>query len=159
MAEPLTFKMTGLAELQKKLEERPQRVIRKILRKALSAGGGIVRDMMAQMAPRGETGFLSANFDFKVRVARDNVSGTAFIGPKGKTYYPNVGSRDRGVSTGKYGKKGGALPVASVARFLEFGTSKMPARPFMRPAFAASGRQALDKIIEVLRELVAEMVK
>jgi HK97 gp10 family phage protein len=37
-----------------------------------------------------------------------------------------------------------------VARFFELGTSKMPAKPFLRPALDVGGQQAVDKLIENL---------
>lgn len=52
----------------------------------------------------------------------------------------------------KSGKKG--MRNRDVARWLEYGTSKMPARAFVRPAFDARKEQAADacadKILEVL---------
>lgn len=35
-----------------------------------------------------------------------------------------------------------------ILRFFEFGTSKMPARPVLRPAWEAHGRPALDRLRE-----------
>lgn len=37
-----------------------------------------------------------------------------------------------------------------VARLLEFGTSKMPARPSLRPAADAGGQDAVDKMVDNL---------
>jgi len=42
--------------------------------------------------------------------------------------------------------------AVTIARFLEFGTSKMGAKPFMTPAFESEKQHALEKIIEVLKE-------
>lgn len=44
-------------------------------------------------------------------------------------------------------------------RFLEFGTVKMPARPFMRPAFDAQREDALNKMREVLKVKLKEALK
>jgi HK97 gp10 family phage protein len=44
-------------------------------------------------------------------------------------------------------------------RFLEFGTSKMPARPFMRPAFEENKRRALDIIIRETKDGVEKEVR
>jgi HK97 gp10 family phage protein len=38
------------------------------------------------------------------------------------------------------------------AHFLEFGTKKMAAKPFMGPAFESKKREAKDKMAEVIRE-------
>ena len=35
-------------------------------------------------------------------------------------------------------------------RFIEFGTSKLVARPFLRPAFEAKSKEALDRFVERL---------
>ena len=37
-------------------------------------------------------------------------------------------------------------------RFVEFGTSKMPAKPFLRPAFTAKKEQASREIIMTLQD-------
>jgi len=41
---------------------------------------------------------------------------------------------------------------AYYGRFLEFGTSRMPARPFLRPAFDARSNEALGIFMDRLRE-------
>jgi HK97 gp10 family phage protein len=92
-----------------------------------------------------------------VGIKRDGLIGNAFIGPAGKMYYPDRGTKEKGTATGKNPKKGGLVPVASVARFLEFGTSKMAAKPFMRPSFKQSAQDALDSLIESLRDALAEL--
>lgn len=45
----------------------------------------------------------------------------------------------------------GGTPVAYVATIHEFGTSRIPARPFMRPAVADHGQQWLDQLAEGAR--------
>lgn len=39
-------------------------------------------------------------------------------------------------------------------KFLEFGTAKMAARPFMRPAFESSKTEAVDKIKSTLKQRI-----
>ena len=47
--------------------------------------------------------------------------------------------------------------IAFYAHFVEFGTKKMAARPFMRPALDTKGEEAIAKIREVtLKRIVAE---
>jgi len=43
-------------------------------------------------------------------------------------------------------EKGRVTPVAYVATIHEFGTDRIPARPFMRPAVADHGREWIDKL-------------
>lgn len=43
-------------------------------------------------------------------------------------------------------------------RFIEFGTSKMTAQPFMRPAFEAKASEAVDRFKEVLAERIEKAV-
>ena len=54
---------------------------------------------------------------------------------------------------GKTGKSGAFNPRDPFYwRFVEFGTSKMPARPFMRTAFATEKEHATSEIITTLRD-------
>lgn len=48
---------------------------------------------------------------------------------------------------------------AFYGRFLEFGTSRMAARPFLRPAYDAKKEEAVKKFQEALDEKVREMTK
>jgi HK97 gp10 family phage protein len=43
-------------------------------------------------------------------------------------------------------------------KFIEFGTSKMPARPFMRPAFENRSAEALDRFVDRLKAGIAKAV-
>lgn len=152
MAETITIK--GLDELQKRLEALPRNVQIKVMRGPMTDAANVVKEAMVQLAPK-ESGFLSEHFNAKFRAKRGELAGSAFIGPAGKMYYPNRGSKDRGVSTGKHPHKGGLVPVASVARFDEFGTSKHRAHPFMRQAFEMTKDKALEVITEGIRSALA----
>lgn len=153
-----TITIKGLAELQVTLETLPRKVVTKVLREPMTDAANLVKDAMIQLAPK-ETGFLADHFNAKYRVVRNEIAGSAFIGPAGKMYYPNRGSKERGTATGKHPHKGGVVPVASVARFLEFGTSKRPAKPFMRQAFEMTKDEALARITEGLKEALASVGK
>jgi HK97 gp10 family phage protein len=74
--------------------------------------------------------------------------------------YPDTNGSYR-VKEDKKGKKRnvGRIAVASVARFLEFGTSKMSARPFMTPAWESHKEIVRDKIIEKLGEAIEESAR
>ena len=51
-------------------------------------------------------------------------------------------------------KHAGKVTAARVARYLEFGTSKMSAKPFMTPAFESSREAAFNHIVSKLREVL-----
>ena len=154
----IEVKITGLDELQRVLEEMPKDVARRALRGGLKAGSEIVRQRMVENAPKA-SGFLSEHFNVKVRIRSNELVGTAHIGPAGKTYYPGKGAKEKGVRTGKHPNKGGLTPVASVARFLEFGTSRMSAKPFLRPAFESTKDSVLSTIINSLRDAIGRWAK
>lgn len=148
-----------MAELDRVLAEMPQKTAHKIIRRSLVQAGKLVQQAMIDFAPRA-SGWLKDRINMKVKLKKNNQEGKAYIGPAGRQYYPvSRGSLAIGVSTGKRAKSGGAVPVVSVARFLEFGTSKMAARPFMRPSFAASVQKALGLITESIRSAIAELRK
>ena len=139
------------------MEQNPPKVAKKITKKALDAAAQLIRNAIVALT-RIDTGFLSEHFNIKFKMEKDGIAGAAFIGPAGRTYYPGRGDASKGTATGKVPKSGGRIPVASVARFLEFGTSRMPAKPFMRPAFNANAKRALDLITETIRGLLKELV-
>ena len=165
MTDFVTVKITGLAELQKTLEEMPKDVARKVLREDLRAAGEYLKQQMVGQAPY-RSGFLDEHFDTRVRINGDEISGSAFVGPEGKMYYPHEGveggrqvDENLRSATGKHGVKGGLVPVVSVARFLEFGTSKMGKNPFMTSAFESSKDAIVLKITEGIRSAISKWTK
>lgn len=155
MAEGFYVGIKGLDELQKTLEELPREVVKKGLRTALRAGAVPMSIGMAEEAPK-DTGFLSEHFGIRIRVKGQDVAGSAFIGPDGHVDYPNKdgGYRERISESGKKFKTG-RISVASVTRFLEFGTSKLAKNPFMTRAWERCKDASLKAIIEKLREVVS----
>lgn len=139
MSEFVTTKITGLSELQAKMEALPEKVARRGLRAALKAGAEYVREKMVANAPK-DTGFMSEHFDIKFKFRSDALAGSAFIGPNSKALYP--GRKDTWASR----------TARLVAGWLEFGTSKRPKDPFMTAAWEESKEGALAEIIDDLRE-------
>lgn len=157
MPDDFTIEIKGLSELLAAMEELPQKVAKRGLRKSLSAGGNVIAIAMYQNAPK-HTGFLAEHFGTRIRIGRDGLSGTAFIGPQGKIDYPAYASGAYKVGRDAKGKakQWGRIAVTTVARFLEFGTSKMFKKPFMTQAFEGHKRSALSAITEVLKEAVEQ---
>jgi HK97 gp10 family phage protein len=156
MSDWVTTEIKGLDELQRKLEAMPEKVAKKGLRDALKAGGRILVSALMAFAPR-QTGFLSEHFDMRLSIRGEDIAGSAYVGPEGKMDYPDAGGGYREKENRK-GKKYrvGRIAVASVARFLEFGTSRMAARPFMTPAWEAHKEIVRDAIIDKLKDAVEE---
>lgn len=97
---------------------------RKVSRKAVRAGAVVFRDAVRANAPV-RSGVL------KRSISVDTVRGS-----------PTAGVKFKKVLAKKKGKKGRHKSVPFYWYFLERGTSKIPAQPFVRPAFDASVKQA-----------------
>lgn len=71
------------------------------------------------------------------------------------TRYDNKASKREGGVVVKVGVQGGARPQKGAGdtghwRYKEFGTSHMPAEPFMRPALAENAQAVTDKLVSEL---------
>lgn len=156
-----TVQVEGLGELLKRLEALPRELSGKRggpVRKALGRAARLVRDEVKRNAPR-KTGKLQANIIAalfnKERPA--GVSERYVVSVRGrKAKYANTASNRRAGRVGKtYQKDGDAF----YWKFLEFGTSKMPARPFIQPAFAASAGKALREFEKTLGVEIDRVVR
>lgn len=140
----------GLDQLLATLEILPRKVADKDVSVALRAGGKVVQNAFAASAPE-DTGFLAEHFNVKVKLRREELGGSAYVGPDARADYPE---RDGGyrlkVLKNKL-RKVGRISVLSVCRFLEFGTSKMGKKPFMTQAFEGSKDGALDAMTTSLQ--------
>ena len=151
-----TAEVQGLDQLQANMESLPYRIAKKGLRNALATGGQVIKYAMHSLAPK-RSGFLAEHFGVRISAKQDLLAGTAWIGPQGKMDYPDKGGGYR-EKTNKKGKirKVGRIAVASVARFLEFGTSKMQKKPFMTQAFDSNWQKALEVIKAALWQTIED---
>lgn len=133
-------KLTGFKELSQALKELGPRVARNSLRRAVSSGAAVVRNEARRRA-RKDTGEMAK--DVQIKRERDTK------GAMSATYSVFVRS---GKKSRLSGKSRDVQKDSFYWRFLEFGTSKMPAHPFMRPAFEAKRMQALEAIQAKLDE-------
>jgi HK97 gp10 family phage protein len=138
----------GLSELQKFLDELPQKVEQNILRSALSAGARVVRDQAKANAPV-KTGTLRAGLKVSSRISKGVV--TASVKAKGKHGYlaPWL---EYGTSAHKIaGKKGGWLSFGGIfAKSVEH--PGISPRPFLRPALEARAQDALVAVGEAIKK-------
>jgi HK97 gp10 family phage protein len=157
MANFETIHVQGLDQLARALKELPQRVARGGLRAAVYAGAKVIRDEARLKSPvaiaslganQPPPGTLKRSVIMKQIPERsDNVKQTFYVTVRhGKKYR-------------KQGKKGTLSQDAWYWRFVEFGTVKMAARPFLRPAFENKKRQAVDTIKDRLSERIEQAVR
>lgn len=128
----VTFRFEGGEEVARALTQLSERGSRAVQREALTEGAEVIRTAIASMAPRRPPAPDIADHIVLGRLNQtDQHGGGVSIGPEKGRYF--------------YGK------------FLEYGTVKMNAQPFMRPAFDGTAEQALGVIGRALwRELAAK---
>lgn len=148
--------IAGLKELQEALKELPDRIARNVLRGSVNAGATVIKKEAATRAPV-STGPVSqghpppgtlkrAVYQKQIKELSNNVKQTFFVGVRqGKKYQ-------------KQGKKGNLSQDAFYWRFVEFGTAKMAAKPFLRPAFEAKKEEAVSAIKAYLENRIPEEV-
>lgn len=148
--------IAGLSELRAALRALPQRIARNALRGAVNAGASVIRAEARARAPvyTGEVakghpppGTLKrAIYQKQIAELSSLMNQVFFVGVRHGKKYRNQG------------KKGDKSQDAYYWRFVEFGTSNMSARPFMRPAFEAKKRDAVEAIKIYLTERIAREV-
>ena len=132
MAKTITVKVDGLADLGKRMQTLSADVSNRIARAATAAGAVVIRKA-AQQKVAVDTGNLKKNIIVK-RI------------PKGESTLTSqhIVTVRKGKLTAK--QKGTGLKDAYYGQFVEFGTAKMPAQPFLRPAYDESKREAVEAI-------------
>lgn len=130
--------LEGGAALRQTLEKLPAAVTADHQRKALSKGAELIRSEAAALAPRGQGEHIAEHIivdpltDAELDRAEEVVGAHAavLVGPERRFFY---------------------------GYFLEYGTSKMPAQPFMRPAFDTKVRPALTVALSHLWNSILAM--
>lgn len=128
-----TLAITGFKELEDDFTLLSKAEQRKVSKKAVRAGAVVFRDAIRASAPV-RTGRLKKS----VSVDTDTARGSLTAGVKFK--------KVRVIRKSKKGKTKQTLPF--YWWMIENGTSKMSARPFVRPAFDANVKKAEDAAFE-----------
>jgi len=118
----ITVNITGEKKLLKKLRELPDEIAGEHLEKAALEGAEIIREEASNRAPR-RTGRLAANIIKEVKKTKKD-SATVEVGPAKEVFY---------------------------GMFVERGTSKMRAKPFLRPAIDEKKNEAEKAVINALK--------
>lgn len=141
-----TFKLTGVDNVLRLLQSLPADVVSKRggpVKTALRKGANVIAKQMranliAATAGDESTGLLLKN----LIVSRGKPPSSG----KGERYL--IRFRRKSYA----GRKGKTVTTLKTAHLLEYGSSKQPAEPFIRPAFTSRAREAIET---VERELVA----
>lgn len=149
----MSVKIDGLKELQEALNQLPLKIQGKPLRSAVGAAAKVVMDEAKRRVPQDSGQLKKAIYRGRSRSMSGTGKETYVVAVrKGKAKYANTRKNRRFNRVGKtYQTRG----LAYYWRFLEFGTAKMPARPFLRPAFEATKEQAA----RVLKQKLAETIE
>lgn len=157
MAIQTTLEVKGLRELQERLKTLAPNLARNALRASVAAGATTIRKAAQERAPyyHGDVakghpppGTLKRSIVQKQAAEKSSLFRQVYVVAvrKGKKYQ-------------NQGKKGHLSQDAYYWPFVEFGTSKMAARPFMRPAFESKKVAAVqaikDKLIERIKQEVS----
>lgn len=127
-----TYRIQGIEQLRANFAAFPKAIATKALGQALAKAAALIRNEAKLRAPVA-TGRLAAN----IIVAKDQ-----------KPQYAGMDARY--VVFVKY--KGKDAPI--YWRYVEFGTSKMSAKPYMRPAFEVMKEAALKTILQSLSDAI-----
>lgn len=130
-------KIEGLAELKKALDALPKELHAGPLRAAVGAAAKVVQDAAKQSAPVDDGTLKRAIYRTRSKTGSSAVQEMAIVGVRfGRKY------RRRGQDAWYW-------------RFLEFGTKKAPARPFLRPGFESTKSQQLAVMQARLKAAIA----
>jgi len=151
MAEQVTI--SGLEGLLRSLREAPKAIQGRAVQSGMRKGGNIIRDDARRRAPRA-SGFMASQI--VTRRANAKTRQRAGVGQGGEYFTIGVktGRRRKFANTKRNRRKGRAGKVyqetewAYYWRFVEFGTKKMRASPFLTPAGEAKGPEAAQVVID-----------
>lgn len=132
MVNSVSVKVDGLRELGERMKGLKEDVNTRIARAATAAGAVVIRNAAQQKVPV-DTGNLKKNIIVK-RLPKGESSLTS----------EHIVTVRQGKLTKKQKDKG--LQDAYYGKFVEYGTAKMPARPYMRPAFDQNKEKAVQAI-------------
>lgn len=136
----MPIELSGMDEMLVRLQRMGGNV-REAEEKALIKGAEVIRRAMSDGAPTGtlntQTWQYKAGKKYAVEHLKDNIVISKIKG-LGVRRYVNVGPEKN----------------FFYAKFFEFGTVKMAAKPFMEPAFLTKRREALAVMADVIGEAI-----
>jgi HK97 gp10 family phage protein len=148
----------GLDELRQQMRGLSNKLTDKPMRRAVAFGAGVVRDAARNLAPV-RTGKMRASISTR-RDTQDSIKGRREVRGIGifrvkALYADNPKNRQKG----RAGKPYLTDPPTFYWKFVEFGTVKMQARPFLRPAFEQTKQVAAETIRTRLKQELQQVLK
>lgn len=140
---------SGLQAISDDLKALSKVENRRVLFKATRAGANVVRDEARRRAPK-KTGRLQRNIVTLSQKGRGNNEAVSGVHIRGRN--PRSGNSDNSM-------KANDPNNSFYWRFLEMGTSKMAARPFIRPSFEARQKEIDRAMMKVMNEAIDEILK
>ena len=151
MSDYMSFKVEGLGELMNALKAYPQNLRRKACEPALKEITRRIRDDARAHAPK-DTGELAKHIiDATSRSPSPAIIKRAIFVPKirkvSRKSYERMKLKGKRVYLAGYSSTGRAKISAFYGHFVEYGTKKMSAKPFMRPA-VQRGKGYIKQVLE-----------
>lgn len=143
----------GLEGLLRSLRQAPRAIQGRAVQTGMRKGGNIIRDDARRRAPR-ESGFMVSQIVTRRADARSRQRAGVGAGGEYFTIGVKTGRRRKFANTKRNRRKGRAGKAyeetgwAYYWRFVEFGTKKMRASPFLTPAGEAKGPEAAQVVID-----------
>ena len=147
-------KITGLDELKKNLKKVSDDIAYKGGRSALRSAANVIRKEAKLRAEKLDDPTTPERIADNIVVRWD---GKKFKRTGNPAFRVGVmgGAKSKSDDEKKIQGKGGDT---FYWRFLEFGTAKMAAKPFMRPAMDASQQEAVDKFVEAYKKQLSKVL-
>ncbi|WP_159990817.1 HK97-gp10 family putative phage morphogenesis protein [Pelistega ratti] len=149
----MKVRVEGLRELSDRLEKLDKKVAGQVVRKAAIEGSKLIRNEAKNRVPV-YLGILKQNI--VVKRFRDRGKGNVRYGiglvSSRAVYKNNKVNRKKG-RVGKTYYQGKTV----YGHMVEFGTRKMKARPFLRPAFESQKEKAVDVVKNTLKQEIDKL--
>ena len=153
----MTVKVNGLKELNAALLELPLKIRGRPLRAAVAKAAKVVRDEARRKAPV-DTGLLKREI-IHTRSRSQSAEGRETYIVLIRQLMKKYADTRRNRRAGRVGKRYKVEGQAFYWKFLEFGTSKMSARPFLRPAFESRQQEAVRVMADQLKTEIEKQAR
>lgn len=159
---PTNYKFSDNAQIVDQLKQLAPKLQKKALAAAMRKGAAIVRNAAQTKAKRFDRAatpnkvWKEVTVRVNSRLGRQNNGYALSVGVKGGARRYTNNARNR--AAGRVGQSYEGPGKVYYWRFLEFGTKKMKAQPFMRPALAENVETVIDTVANELSSNIDKLV-